>query len=180
MSDNNEFVIAILKDYELNIQRENIIKYFASYCVLTEATNKLVNLPQIYLWSMCYEPLSEHVTKGTSINLKELFDKIKKWLLVCPKLENCFPPNIYDWKHIENFAGSIKNEMPLFISNNLLVKIMDLDKRYDDFVEKVFMVFDKYNEFESLNREQLIEIKKVFEDSYTLGHDLSLRALTCL
>lgn len=152
---------------ELNMleTRENIIRHFAHHCIITEAAWKMDVLIKIYLWKWCYKELYEHVINAKKLDIKALFDKTKKNLTDEYKLEDIFHRNIYSWKHIKNLTKNIEPGTELLISINLMKKIVYIDKKYDDFVEKVCVVLDKYASNSSLNYDQLIEIKTVFEQS---------------
>lgn len=162
---------------ELNMleTRENIIIHFAHHCIITEATHKMGTLIQLYLWKWCYAELYEHVCNSKKLDIKALFDKTKKNLTDTYKLEDTFPPNIYSWIYIKNLTKNIEPGTELLIPNYLIIKIKWLDKIYEDFVEKVCEILDKYSSNPSLNLDQLIEIKKVFEQSYNLCGDLALK-----
>ena len=151
---------------ELNMleTRENIIRHFAHHCIITEVTHKIDWFLNNRLWD-CYEKLFEHVFKGKKLDIKALFDRTKKILTGYPKLEDLFDRNIYLWHDIKNLTKNIESGTELFIPTHIIYMMDRLDKKYDDFVEKVCVVLDKYSSNSSLNCDQLIEIKTVFEQS---------------
>ena len=165
---------------ELNMleTRENIIRQFAQYCIITEATHKMDTMIKIHLWNWCYEELYEHVFKAKKLDIKALFDKTKKNLTDIHKLEDMFHPNIYSWEHIKNLTKNIEPGTELLIPTKIINKIKHIDKKYDEFVEKVCVVLDKYSSNPSLNYDQFFEIKTVFEQSYNLGGNLVLMLIS--
>jgi len=155
--------------------RENIIRYFAHHAIITEAIHKTSTLLQLYLWKRCYQELYEHVCKGKNVNINEIFTKTKNELKTMHRLEDCFPSNIYTWKDISKLTKNIQPGTELLLPNRIIVKIRWLDKHYDDYVEKVCGILDKYCGSKTLNMDQLIEIKSVFEESYKLSGDIALK-----
>jgi len=63
----------------------------------------------------------------------------------------------------------------LLIPKRLLIKIKDQDFKTQKFIEKVNNILDKYNNCLTLNFDQLIEFKEIFQLSYELTNDSTLR-----
>ncbi len=145
--------------------RENIIRYFASSAIVVEATHKIHDLTQIYLYSWCYNELYEHVFNSKQINIQELFDKTKKILNKLFKLEDQFVPNIYEWEQIRKFTGKIRPDTQLLLTPKVIRGIKQLDIDYEQFVNKICLVLDKYQTNKTIGQDQLLDIKNQFEDA---------------
>jgi hypothetical protein len=148
--------------------RENIIRYFASNTIVVEATHKIYDLTSIYLYSWCYNELYEHVFNSKQVNLQELFDKTKKNLKQTFKLEDIFVPNIYDWDDIRGFTGKIRPDTQLLLTPKVIRGIKKLDMDYERYVNKIYLVLDKYQTNKTIGQDQLQDIKNQFEDAFKL------------
>jgi len=150
--------------------RENIILCLAPHVIHTEIIHqhKLLNF---YLWKNCYTELYEHVCNNKKINIKEIFDKTKKKIELY-KLEKLFPENIYEWETIDKFTKNIDTQNKLLIPKRLLIKIKDQDFKTQKFIEKVNNILDKYNNCLTLNFDQLIEFKEIFQLSDELTNTI--------
>lgn len=155
--------------------RENMILCLAPYCIHTEFIH-INNLIGIFLWNWCYIELYENCINGKKINIKEIFDKLKKNLKLY-KLQDTFPDNIYEWNTLKKFTKNISPNNKLLISKKLSFKIKNLDTRISNFVEKVNKILDKYYSCVNLNFEQLMEIKQTFELSNELIIDSALKII---
>jgi hypothetical protein len=167
-----------INEYKVNEiePRDNIIKELAIDTIRIEIVYKFTNLMNIYIWNWCYQQLFEHVFNNKEINIKEIMEKTKKNLLQIHKLEDTFPPNIYEWKHLKEYTNSMLPGTELLLSRKTIIKIKNLDTKYKNCIEKIIITIDKYTNRTTITYENLLEIKNSFENIYELQNpDIILR-----
>lgn len=167
-NDNISNLLHINSEQNVLQTREEIIKYFAKYEILIEITHRSKTLLTIYLWKWCYNEFYEHVINKKIIDINKIINKVKNSLTTCYKIQDIFPKNIYEWKSIKKYTENIVDKTTLVLNQRTINNIKQCDIDFFNYVNKVVVVLDKYIDNTSLNLDQLIEIKTLFEESYNL------------